>query len=140
MTTTTDEIVDYVMETPHNTNPAVLRSLLSQYSEEGRSSGGGAFIITSADDETAGGIKMDHTWQEIVDATLSGKQCMLVSYDSGYDPPELQRIWTSLDIQANPGGGGNWGVVVHDPRNGTVNKYIYYETDSADGYPVYYPD
>lgn len=34
MTTTTDEIVDYVMESPHNTNPAVLRSLLSEHSED----------------------------------------------------------------------------------------------------------
>lgn len=32
---TTKEIIDYVMESPHNTNPAVLRSLLNQYSGGG---------------------------------------------------------------------------------------------------------
>lgn len=31
MSVTTKEIIDYVMESPHNTNPAVLRSLLNQY-------------------------------------------------------------------------------------------------------------
>lgn len=35
MSVTTKEIVDYVMESPSNTNPAVLRSLLNQYNEGG---------------------------------------------------------------------------------------------------------
>ena len=97
-----------------------------------------AFVIDSAYDETADGYKMDHTWQEICDATLAGKQCILVTYDTSYDPPTLQHIYTALDIEANPGG-NEYAVVVHDPRAyGTVNKYIYYGTDSIDGYPTYY--
>ena len=100
---------------------------------------GGAFIITSAYDETADGIKMDHTWQEIADATLAGKKCMLVSYDNAYDPPVLQYINTSLDIHDGTGG-GNWSVIVYDIMSSEQNKYLNYYTDSADGYPVYYPD
>lgn len=137
---TTKEIIDYVMESPHNTNPSVLKSLLNEHSTSGSSGGGGGtFIINSAYDETADGIKMDHTWQEIADATLSGKQCMLVSYDSGYDPPALQYIHTSLDIQGGTSS-GNWSIIVYDIKNYAANKYLSYTTDSADGYPVYYPD
>ena len=96
-----------------------------------------AFVINSAYDSVAGGVKMDHTWQEICDATLAGKQCILLEYDGETDPPELRYVYTSLDIDTIPSY-NSYAIVVHAPKISGTNKYYYYSTDSADGYPVFY--
>lgn len=48
-----DEIVDYATNSPENTNPAVLRSMLSQLNG-GSSSGGYPYVIETMYDETIG--------------------------------------------------------------------------------------
>ena len=66
----TEDIFNYVMDTPDNTNPNVLRSLLNGL--EG-GSGGGTFI-TNVDVTSEGNYTyytLDKTWQEIYDASSS---------------------------------------------------------------------
>ena len=65
-----EEILDYVMNTPGNTNYAVLKSMLNELENSG---GGGTvkpFIIEYNFSYT------DKTFDEIKEAFLSGKVCM----------------------------------------------------------------
>lgn len=68
MSVTTKEIVDYVMDSPSNTNLAVLRSLLSEHNEGGSSRGEPMIITLGYEDYPT----PNHTWNEIYDAVLSG--------------------------------------------------------------------
>ena len=78
-----NEILDYVMETPGNTNPAILNQMIQ------RSSGGGGvepFIVNY--DNTAGQI--DASYNQILSAVLSGKNVYLLM------EAEEQTIYTAL--------------------------------------------
>lgn len=73
---TEEEIIDYVMNTPGNSNPAVLGGMLSQY---GGSGSGEVFWVTYTYDEDASSesgedvYTCDHTFQEIQEAINSNK-------------------------------------------------------------------
>lgn len=61
-----EDIVNYVMETPGNSNPAVLRDMLDSYS-----GGGGVFWVTFTwDDDT---LVSDKTAEEIYNAVMAGQ-------------------------------------------------------------------
>ena len=62
-----DEIINYVMDTPGNTNPNVLRGMLEN------SGGGGDFIVELTITSETGGT-MDHSNVEILEALRSGKR------------------------------------------------------------------
>ena len=59
-----DEIIDYVMETPGNTNPNVLRGMLNNSG----GSGSGVLIVNGTIDAETQMDTLDKTWQEIHDA------------------------------------------------------------------------
>lgn len=57
-----EEIIDYVMESPDNTNPNVLRSMLG--------SSGGSYVLPVASADTLGGVKVG-SGLSIADGVLS---------------------------------------------------------------------
>lgn len=65
------EILDYVMNSPGNTNPSVLKGLLGNTADGGSS--GGVFMVEEEYDETTNTVTLKATWQEIYDAFNSGK-------------------------------------------------------------------
>lgn len=67
-----DEIVDYATKSPENTNPAVLRSMLSQLNGGGS---GDVFWVTFKWDANAGKVVSDKTAEEIYNAAMAG-QCV----------------------------------------------------------------
>lgn len=79
-----DEIVDYATKSPENTNPAVLRSMLSQLN--GGSGGVQVFIVSVTEDGVI--WTCDKTWREIADAYDGGKMVRfnLPSYDNASSP------------------------------------------------------
>lgn len=80
--TTKDEIFEYVMNTPGNTNPGVLRSLLDGVES------GGAFVVTLNAANAA-----DKSFAEIIAAYQAGKIPILV--DSNNLVFQLQKITAS---------------------------------------------
>lgn len=60
-----DEVVNYVMETPGNTNPNVLRGLL------GKSGGGNVLIVNMNINQETQTATLDKTWREIYDADFA---------------------------------------------------------------------
>lgn len=76
---TKEEIMDYVLHTPENVNPAILSDKLDQYSSGGGGTGGTMLITQSqSGDDTV----LDKTYGEIKTALESGiLPYMLVSTD-----------------------------------------------------------
>lgn len=71
-----EEIINYVMETPGNTNPNVLRSLLDSEPEDNK------FIVTLTLTSETGGT-MDKSNKEIAEAFNEGKQIWFTGNMSG---------------------------------------------------------
>ena len=65
---TEDEIVEYATHSPENTNPAVLRGMLSQLSGGGSSE---PFVVTWDEDQNHTNV----TFQELKQALESGRVC-----------------------------------------------------------------
>ena len=72
-----EEILDYVRNTPGNTNPSVLKGMLRDVAGE---SGGGVLMIEAEFNEDIGAVELTATWQEICDAVNSGKLVAVHSY------------------------------------------------------------
>jgi hypothetical protein len=88
----------------------------------GGSSGGGVLEITVDGDTGA----FNKTWQEIHDAVMSGKLCILVDLMDGVNVGT--HMVTDAYMAAPPGSGNiEYNVA-------TVNSFA--TTDSANGYPV----
>ena len=66
-----DELVNYVTETPENTNPNVVRSLASSISTAGDSSSG-IMIVNAISDISTGTYTLDRTFREIAEAVKTG--------------------------------------------------------------------
>lgn len=88
-----DDIINYVMETPGNSNPAVLGSMLESYSGGGGSGGGadGVFIIHAAityvsDDNYT--VTTTESMSDIVAALADGKALEMYANKYGGDPTE----------------------------------------------------
>lgn len=69
-----DKILDYVMNSPANTNPNVLKTML-----DSGGSGGGVLVI-EATGSYEEGYTLDKTYKEISDAFKAGEACV-VHYD-----------------------------------------------------------
>lgn len=89
-----EQVVQYVMHSPENTNPAVLRSMLSDI-------GGGEeeiFYIETIKVEETGDWLIDKNYEEILRAAEAKKICIVNSEDesfSGYENLYLNSINTS---------------------------------------------
>lgn len=109
---TKKEILDYITETPGNTNRAVLGDMLDSF--EGGSGGGGAEpLIVKLNVGT-----LDKTWQEIYDAFPN------VVFDSGNAEVGLYQRNAICRVS---GFGNEYQVVMSDD--------VIYKATSTSGYP-----
>lgn len=122
---TKEEIMNYVLHTPENVNPAILSDKLDQYSIS--SGGGGGILVTVAtDDEELEAIVLDKTYNDIESAIIAKTPVYMYTELVGHS---LVPIFTA----------------VHD-SNGysvVVSQYIGDETitftsETADGVLVWY--
>lgn len=118
------DIIDYVMETPGNTNKKVLGRLIDEVEGGG---GTGLFVVEEViDDENENIHKLDKTFGEIVDAYLSGNHVAKLS--SG----ELQDVYDNvIEIVVTKTGAGS--VVFYSFGSGR----ILYGASNRDEYPYY---
>ena len=68
---TIDEIIKYAFSSPENTNPNVLRSMLSQISTSAAEPSGSGDTVQTMKVEINNGT-LNKTWQEMYDAYLAG--------------------------------------------------------------------
>ena len=85
---TKEGIINYVMNTPDNTNPAVLRSLLDQMENGGFN---GMFVVHV----DIFGI-LDKTWQEIHDKLTEGYYVSIISKSIGNSFVQKQVVSTNV--------------------------------------------
>lgn len=88
---TKEEILDYVMNTPDNTNRMVLSDMLDSFS-----SGGGniaPLITTFVDEPTEGDYQIDKTFGELLEAFENGTPCILQD-GSGESQKSLYLLYT----------------------------------------------
>ena len=77
---TKEEILDYVMDTPDNTNRRVLSDMLDEFSS---SNGGGGMLVVTVSGEPYSRT-LDKTYREIAEAVSSGSDVMVhEEYDGG---------------------------------------------------------
>lgn len=139
-----EEIIDYVMESPDNTNPNVLRSMLGN--------GGGSYVLPVASADTLGGVKVG-SGLSITDGVLSvsggGGGGALVVTDTG---GTLDKTWQEIHDAAplvwltdGEGGFNLLNSVFEDDGDYCINfvspqpsknTIVTYVASSADGYPV----
>ena len=75
------EVIDYVMDSPGNTNRAVLKGLLENTG--GGEPGGDVFMVeVGPQEDDPAIIEFKATWQEIYDAFTSGKLVIAHSYSA----------------------------------------------------------
>lgn len=67
---TKEEILNYVMDTPENTNRMVLNDMLDEFNSSG--SDMNALIVHVVQDAAYAGPRLDKTWQEIYDVMSVG--------------------------------------------------------------------
>ena len=70
-----EQIIDYVMNSPANTNRAVLEGMLDEIGGGGTSE---PLIVIPHFNTEDNGEYLNKTWQELWDAYISGKQVLLV--------------------------------------------------------------
>lgn len=138
-----EDVVNYVMTTPNNTNPAILRQMLDQIS--GGSNGSGVFRFCSDSDSR----QLNHTWQEIYDAIKAGMLVLLQEEPQELKLDENAYVVTSstLDLQGIVRNiqAGRIPIVFHDeeipepPFDPSTLKYVVSYTENLDGaLPILY--
>ena len=101
------EVIDYVMNSPGNTNKAVLKGLLG---DTGGGSGGGIFTVEIGTREGSDGKEITATWQEIYDAVKSGMMINVLS----------------REISMMPGGNENYIMYfITEIRSDGIGNYPY---------------
>ena len=137
-----DEIIDYVMETPGNTNPNVLRGMLNnsggnlppvtsddngdvltvvdgKWAKAAPSGGSGVLVVGFDENDMT---KLNKTWQQIADAAVSGIVALVDVYDDQ----------TVVDYLGETNINDNEYQVIFKTNSGS---YIFIAS-SASGYPV----
>ena len=119
---TTNEIIKYIMNTPENTNPGILRELLNEHG------GGGSdmLIVNVVQDDDTSEPRLDRTWQEIHDAI--GR---VVIHDE-FSDEGVVKLYSTINIKYSPANNA-YGVSF-----GASSDYVIMVTSSPDGYPVYF--
>lgn len=72
-----NEVLDYVMNTPGNTNPAILGQMIQRNSGGGGGGSSRLVVHVNHDDNTQTGT-LDKTWQEIWDAFSAGNPVVIL--------------------------------------------------------------
>ena len=126
------QIIDYVLDTPTNTNPRILGQMLDEYAAEGGGSGGESLIVRPTSQGSAG---CDKTWQEVSDAYKAGLPIYLQISPNGSvgSRQQLERIKEPIL------GSGEYKVQFAQLTTTPQSMYTDLVADSADGY-LYAPD
>lgn len=112
---TKEEILDYVMNTPDNTNRAVLSDMLDEFSS---GSGGGNPTLVVEVTSKNNVWTCEKTWQEIFDAFLTSAVVLRLPDDGQANFILISNIFYSEAIYYIAGGDG-----------------FSFSTDNANGYP-----
>ena len=124
-----DEVINYVMETPGNTNPNVLRGMLQN------NGGGGNMLAVKVeiDTETENTI-MDKTWKEIFDADCVS--IYIINNGENYMYKDYA-ILSKMDYHIDTETGNLIYIVkcISYSDEGTDPQILLFKTDSEDGYP-----
>ena len=127
---TKEEIFEYVTNSPENTNPAVLRSLLNSLD-----SGGGSnapFVVTIT--ATSESVTADKTFAEITAALEANRRILMnfVNNNSGYSFQSSDNIPLAYS-HTYPGGNAGYTFVVSYVGDGeiTVLTFDIYESDGV---------
>jgi hypothetical protein len=124
-----DEVIDYVMETPGNTNPNVLRGMLQN------SSGGGNVLVVKVKPNTeTGKPTMNKTWKEIFDAVCVS--IYIINNGENY----MHKYYATLskvEYHINRETGNLIYIVkcINYSDEGTDPEFSFFTTDSENGYP-----
>lgn len=83
-----DEIINYVSETPENTNNRILRPMLERLgnSSSGSTGGGGVMIARLISDNSTDRATLDKTFQEMYNAVISGSPVYIYNDVSNSEP------------------------------------------------------
>lgn len=119
-----DELIDYVTESPENTNPNVVRSLVSQISTGSES--GDLFMITLTSDGNNEHPTSDKTVREIINAAEAGMMVFAKWKNEGQD---TTYIYTFLVASYS-----NTNVVMRELTLGATFIASY---ENLDDYPVF---
>lgn len=115
-----DELVNYVTESPENTNPNVVRSLASQMTTGGSS---GVFIVYANE-----GV-LDRTLREIQQAVATSPVIIHSVTDASREEDLMLIIKDYIVNEVRSGEGGY--------RVDAQNMDGYYKTSNLDDYPIY---
>lgn len=130
---TKEEILDYVMDTPENTNRMVLSDMLDEFSSSSGGGGSSALLITATYDSDTEMMTLDKTYGEISTAIVAGQMCFVHVQESVGTIYAGYNAVTCLFI--NPYGSGTVGMLNNE--NGTPT-YINFDANAADEYPSKY--
>lgn len=121
---TKEEILDYVMNSPENTNRVVLSDMLNELVNS--STGGGGLVVNLSED----GV-FDKTWKEIYDVISAGASVFL-KYPDDTDPQ------FGIEKKMEP-----VASIFHDTGTETSKQYVVqnltgaaYVTNEETGYPT----
>lgn len=121
-----ENIVSYVMNSPQNSNPAILRSLLNQL--DGNNSGG--LLVTVTFDSPSGAEVADKTYGEIFDVISNGGS-VVIKHKMNAQSGEMKYSPIALFRTFEYGGEISYRMKVENAN---------FEGGSANDYPKYYYD
>ena len=127
---TKQQIIDYIMDSPENTNPAILNQMIDEVS------GGGSgdiniFMINESFEPIEGTINgtytLDKTWQEINDVYMGVVPNTIAVIK--FDNTETAQFWPVISMDT-----------INDSNYilNTMGRPYSYETSNPNGYPYYY--
>ena len=123
------EILDYVRNTPGNTNPSVLKGLLGNMTEG--SSGG---LVVHAIEYYPYAFDLDKTWKEIYDALASGVHVTIICpphYFMSQNENDTMALSVVSAFSVNDGNTTQYEVAV---INGGYQE-VFVVVDDENGYP-----
>ncbi len=121
---TTDEIFDYVMNNPYNTNPNQLRTMLDSVS-----GGGNNVVVVTALSSTEGITDVSMTFDEIAEAYQNNAMIFLKLYGM---PPEYGTMANFLSLEYFTTSYGNMlrFTGIHDDGNAATLTEVKYENNT----------
>ena len=123
-----DKVIDYVMNSPANTNRAVLEGMLDGIAQGG---GGAEPLIVTATKDDNEVWTLDKTYNEIKTAVESGRVCVV----KGQITVGNTYIFTTY-VSYVYSEESEYFVLVFDLGNQIINLPTSFCADSADGYPI----
>lgn len=80
---TKEDILDYVINTPNNTNRMVLSDMLDEFNSNSGGGGADILVVHLNEDEETGNLSIDKTHAELYAAQMAGKPILATSNNYG---------------------------------------------------------